>query len=93
MPQTLDGQRILVPDVNDRCRAPVGIGGNGHAFEDAVRVRLHDHAVHKRAGIAFVAVADEVLFVARSSGHHSPLASGRKPAPSAAAEATGSICR
>ena len=37
------------------------VAGDGHAFEHAVRVALQDAAVHERAGVALVAVADDVL--------------------------------
>ncbi len=45
--------------------APDGQGGDGHALDDAVGERLQEHAVHERAGVALVAVADDVLLLAR----------------------------
>ena len=37
------------------------VGGDGHALEHAVGERLQQHAVHERAGVALVAVADDVF--------------------------------
>ena len=61
----LDGQRILGADVEEALVGADGAGGDGHALDHAVGERFQQHAVHERAGIAFVAVADDVLLVAR----------------------------
>ena len=40
---------------------PGGVAGDGHGLEDHVGVALQHRAVHERAGVAFVGVADDVL--------------------------------
>ena len=61
-----------------------GVGGDGHAFEHAVRIAFQDAAVHERAGVAFVGVADDV-FLARSASWRPCPTSGRWEARAAAA--------
>ena len=41
--------------------APIAYAGHRQALDHAKRIRLEDGAVHERAGVAFVAVADDVL--------------------------------
>ena len=55
------GQRILGADVEVAAPGADGVGGDDHALEHAVRIALEHAAVHVRAGVAFVAVADDVL--------------------------------
>ena len=64
-----------------------GVGRNRHAFDHAVRIAFQDAAIHERAGVAFVAVADDVLHVAGGLGHRAPLQSGRITAAAAPAQA------
>ena len=40
-----------------------GIGGNQHAFEHAVRIAFEHAAIHERAGIAFVGIADDIFLL------------------------------
>ena len=53
-----------------------GVGGDRHALEHPVRVALQDAAVHERAGVALVGVADHVLLRAGGLGDRAPT-SGR----------------
>ena len=62
--QPLDGQRILGADVDVGLRGADAVGGDGHAFDQPVRIALDDGPVHERPGIAFVGVADQVFLVA-----------------------------
>ncbi len=71
----LDGQRILGADVEEALVGPDRVGGDAHPFDDAVGERFQQHAVHERAGIALVAVADDVLHVARRRRGPSPTSS------------------
>ena len=41
------------------------VGGDGEPFQHAVGVRFQNEAVHERAGVTFVTVADDVLRLAR----------------------------
>ena len=59
--EPLDGQRVFAADVNVALVGADGIGGDGHALEHAVRVALEHAAVHERAGVALVGVADDEL--------------------------------
>jgi len=58
-----------------------------HPLEDGVGVALHDRGVHERPRVALVAVADEVLLVARAGARELPLHPGGKAGPAAAADA------
>ena len=60
-----DGQRVLGADVDVGLGGADGVGGDDHAFEQPVRVALEHRAVHERARVALVGVADQVLLLAR----------------------------
>ena len=53
---------------------------------DVQRIGLQHAAVHERAGIAFVGVADEVAGLVGGLGGHGPFLAGGKSAAAAAAE-------
>ena len=59
--QPADRQRIFGADINESLGRADGVGGDGHAFEDAVRVAFQNATVHERAGVAFVGVANDVF--------------------------------
>jgi hypothetical protein len=58
-----------------------------------VRIAFHHAAIHKRAGIAFIRVADDVLFGTGLSQGELPLASGGKAAAPATPQAGASHFR
>ena len=62
--QPLDGQRVLVPDIDESRRRADGFGPDDHPFDDRMRVGFEDAPVHEGARVAFVAVADEVFLPA-----------------------------
>ena len=74
--QTLDGQRILRADVDVHVARADGPRADEHALDQAVGVGLDDGAVHERAGIALVGVADEVLVLALGVAGGVPLEPG-----------------
>ena len=80
----LDGQRVLVADVDDALGRADGVRPDEHALDDAVRVALEEAPVHVGAGVALVGVADHELHAVavalprRASSHLSPVG---KPAP------------
>ena len=74
-------------DVEDRLVRPHGDCGDGQAFDDPVGERLEDHAVHERPGVAFVAVADDVLGWVRRLANHAPFLASGKPCPATPAQA------
>ena len=85
--QPLDGQRILGPDVDVSALGADGVSGDGHAFDHAVRIAFQHAAVHERAGIAFVGVADDELLVACGLAGELPLSPGGEARAAAAAQA------
>ena len=85
----LDGQGIFGADVEEAFASADGPGGDCHAFDDAVGERFQQHAVHECAGIAFVAVADDVFHIALSGADFGPLDAGGKTGAAAAAQAAG----
>ena len=85
--QTLDGQRVLGPQVDVALLRADGIGADGHALDEAVRVALQDRAVHEGAGVALVGVADDVLDVALGLAGELPLETGGEAGAAAAAQA------
>ena len=76
LPRLLDGleqalarDRVLVPDVDEALLAADGARADDHPLDDRVRIALDDAAVHERAGIALVGVADDNRF-------HAPVLGG-----------------
>ena len=49
-PRVLDGQWVLLPDVDVALVGADGVGADDQPFEDAVRVALEEAPVHVRAG-------------------------------------------
>ena len=84
--QPADRQRVLGANVNEALARPHSVGRNGHAFQHAVRIALQHAAVHERAGIALVRVADDVLLLARRLGDRAPFEAGGVSCPAAAAQ-------
>ena len=83
----LDGHRILVADVDV---AHVGVrreAADDHPFDEQLRVALHEIAVHERARVALVGVADEVLGLALGVEEELPLEAGREGRAAASPEA------
>ena len=74
--QALDGQRVFAAHVNVALLRADGVAGDRHAFEHAVRVAFEHAAIHERAGIAFVRVADHVLGGRDLLRHQLPLQTG-----------------
>ncbi len=63
------------------------VGGDDHAFDQHVRIALHQVAIFESAGFGFVGVADYVLRLRRILGNESPLHPGRKTRAAATAQA------
>ncbi len=75
--QARDRQRILGTHVDVALAGANGIGRDGHALNNPLRVALEHAAVHEGAGVALVAIADDVLQLAGRLGHRAPLEAGR----------------
>ena len=63
--QPLHRQRVLRPDIYNAVGRANGIAADEHSLNDTVGVSLKDRAVHKRAGVPFVSVTNDVLFFPR----------------------------
>src|SRR5208283_2259207 len=85
--EPVDGERVFFAAVNDAFPRAHRVTGDGHAFEDGVRIAFEDRPVHERAGIALVGVADDVLDVAGRFAAQFPFHAGREPPAAAAAQA------
>ena len=59
--QPLDRQRILGAHIDVALGRADRVGRDQHAFEHAMRIAFEHAAIHERAGIAFVGVADDVF--------------------------------
>ena len=55
------GERILGTGIDVAFAGTDRISGDGQAFDNGMRVCLQYRTVHKRAGVAFISVADNVL--------------------------------
>src|SRR5262249_5482805 len=73
--QALDSERILSAHIDKPLGRSHRISGNQHAFQHAVWITLQYAAVHERAGIAFVGIADHKLLLADRLGYRAPLQS------------------
>ncbi|OPY04819.1 MAG: hypothetical protein A4E67_02230 [Syntrophaceae bacterium PtaB.Bin038] len=85
--EAVDRQRVLGPAVDVSLLRADRLGGDHHALEHCVGVRLEDAAVHKGPGVALVGVAEHVLHVARGALRELPLEPRREPGAAAAAQA------
>ena len=86
-PHALDCQRIFGANVDQRLVGANRARRDHQAFNHAVRIAFHHGAVHERAGVAFVAVADDILLGRILNARRFPLASGRESAAATAAQA------
>jgi len=84
--QAADGQRIFGAHVNETFAGAHGIGGDGHAFENAVRIAFEHAAVHERAGVALVRVADDIFLRAFRLRDRGPFQTGGITRAAAAAQ-------
>ena len=85
--QALDRERVLGAHVDVALARADRVRGDREPFEDRVRVAFGDAAVHERAGVALVGVADDVLDVARHVAREAPLHAGREAGAASAAKA------
>ena len=79
-------QRILAAQIHIALRRPTGNTGNQHAFNQAIRIAFQDHAIRKRARIAFVGIADDEFLCGRLVVHGLPLDAAGKGRAAASAQ-------
>ena len=69
--------------------APITYAADDHAFQQRVRIAFDLVAVHVRAGVAFVRVADDVFLVGRGLAQKLPLEAGEEARAAAPAQLGG----
>ena len=87
--EAFDGQWIFGADVDEPLVGAHRVGPDGHAFEHAVRVAFEHGAVHERARVALVGVANHVFRFGGRLRHQLPLHAGGEPRAAAPAQAAG----
>ena len=85
--KAVNGERILGADVDEALRSADRVAGDRHRLEDRVGVALKSGAVHVRARVALVGVADHVLLALGLLLGELPLHAGREARAAAAAKA------
>ena len=78
---------IFVADIENPVVRADRHRGQRQPLDDAKGKRLENHAVHERARIAFVAVADHILDIARLLADGAPFLPGGETRPAASAQA------
>ena len=84
--QPRDCHRILRANIDEPFARANRVSRDRHSLDHAMRIALHHAAIHERAGVAFVAVADHIFHVARGLGYCAPLQSRGIPAAAAPAQ-------
>ena len=87
--EALDGQRVLGAHVDVALMRADRVGADDHALDEAVGIAFEHRAVHERARVALVTVAEHVLHVAGRVVGELPLHAGREAGAAAAAQAAG----
>ena len=72
----MDGQRILRADINDALGGAHDVAADDHAFEQRVGIAFNFVAIHVRAGIAFIRIADDVFLIGLRFGEEFPFVAG-----------------
>src|SRR5271157_2151574 len=83
---SLDSQGVLISDINHAPAGPDGSGPDQHSFNNGVRIRFDDAAIHKGARVPFVAVTNHVLRLSLRAPNGLPLRRGREPRASPASQ-------
>ena len=84
--QTFHGQWVFRPDINIPLVGLGGDAGDDHALQDTVGIAFHHRAVHERARIALVSVADHIFIGTGLTQHLLPFFSCGEAAASASPE-------
>ena len=87
--QAVDRDGILRAHVEVAVLRADGVARDHHALDDSQGVAFEDGAVHERAGVALVAVADHVFLIALGVVGELPLPAGGEARAAAAANAGG----
>ena len=84
--QVFDRHRIFGAAVDEKLGRAGRVSRDQHAFKHLVRRGFHQRAVHERARVALVGVADQDLLIGLLGREEAPLVAGREAAASAAAQ-------
>ena len=83
----VDHVAILAANVNVTALGAHGASGDHHAFDELMRIHFHQRTVFTCAGLAFVAIGDDVFrLAARFFGDETPLHAGREACAAASAQ-------
>ena len=81
--------RVFFANVDDGLLGANRICRNENAFQNAVRIRFHQHAIHEGARIAFIRIADDDFVFAFGFQGHAPFFTRRKTTAATAAQFGG----
>ena len=86
-----DGNRLRVffANVDDGLLGANRICRNENAFQNTVRIRFHQHAIHEGAWIAFIRIADDDFVFAFGFQGHTPFFARRETTAATAAQFGG----
>ena len=85
----LRGDGVFGTQVDVPLRRAGGQARDGHPFNQAVGIALHENPIREGAGVALVGVADDVLLLAGRIEHGAPLDVGGETSTAAAAQSRG----
>jgi hypothetical protein len=89
MVQARHRQRVLSAAIYVSLVSADSIGGDEHALDNGVRIAFEHLPIHKRAGVALVGVADNVLKIAGVVAAELPLLGGGKAGPTPPTQTRG----
>ena len=87
--ETADRDRVFGADIEVTFSGSERIACDHHALDDFEGVAFEDRTVHECAGVALVAVADDVFLVGLDVGRELPFAGGRESSAATAADTRG----
>ena len=87
--QRVDRVRIFGADVDVALGGADGDAGDRHAFDEAIGIAFHQHAIGEGAAVALVGVAADVFLIGLGVVDRLPLDAGREAGAAAAAQAGG----
>ena len=85
--QAFDGEGIFGAAVDIGLIGPGGKSTDGHPFENRMGIAFQSGSVHERARVAFIGVADHILFVGLVAVCKTPFESGGEPSSAPTPEA------
>ncbi len=87
--QVVNSQRVFRANIDDSFSRAHHVSADDHALEQRVRIALDFVAIHVRAGIAFIGIADDVFLVGLGFGEKFPFIASQVASTAAAAQLCG----